>query len=185
MARKDIKTVYDLAGKKVSFGQASRGTFLTSTVVFNRLGIDVHVVEYSNEEGLYRLKRGEIDAMVRVVGAPTRLLQDVSQADGVHIVPLPVVEGAYFPATLTHEQYPGLIPQGKTVQTAAVGALMAAYNWPKDHPRRERVQSLVDRLRDRIDELRNEPHHRKWRQVRLERELPGWRRWEPIPANRF
>ena len=62
---------------------------------------------------------------------------------------------------------------------------MAAYNWPEDHPRRGRVQSLVDRLRDRIAELRQQPHHKKWRQVRLERELPGWTRWDSLPVNRF
>ncbi len=185
VAREGIETVDDLAGKKVSFGPASSGTFLTSSVVFSRLGIDVQVVEYSNDEGLSRLKRGDIDAMVRVVGAPTRLLQGVTPADGLHILPLPVVEGAYFPATLTHEQYPGLIPPSQSVQTAAVGALMATYNWPEGHPRRARVQGLVDRLSGRLAELRMAPHHEKWRQVRLERDLPGWIRWDSIPVNRF
>lgn len=185
VARDGIKTVHDLAGKKVSFGPASSGTFLTASVVFNRLGIDVQVAEYSNDEALDRLKRGDIDAMVRVVGAPTRLLQGVTPADGLHIVTLPVVKGAYFPATLTHEQYPGLIPPGQSVKTAAVGALMATYNWPKGHPRRVRVQNLVDRLNERMPELRKAPHHKKWRQVRLEKELPGWIRWDSLPVNRF
>ena len=185
VARNDIETVHDLAGKKVSFGPASSGTFLTSTVIFSRLGVDVQVVEYSNDEGLNRLKRGDIDAMVRVVGAPTRLLQGVKPSDGLHIVTLPVVEGAYFPATLTHEQYPGLIPPGQSVKTAAVGALMAAYNWPEGHPRRASIQNLVDRLNNGLVELRSAPHHKKWRQVRLERELPGWIRWDSIPVNRF
>ena len=185
VAREGIETVDDLAGKKVSFGPASSGTFLTSTVIFSRLGIDVQVVEYSNDEGLSRLKKGDIDAMVRVVGAPTRLLQDVTPADGLHIVPLPVVKGAYFPAKLTHDQYPGLIPPGQSVQTTAVGALMATYNWPKGHPRRTQVQGLVDRLSGRLAELQMASHHKKWRQVRLERNLPGWIRWDSIPVNRF
>ncbi len=185
VARQGIETVDDLAGKKVSFGPASSGTFLTSSVVFSRLGIDVQVVEYSNDEGLSRLKRGDIDAMVRVVGAPTRLLQGVTPADGLHIVSLPVVKGAYFPATLTHEQYPGLIPPGQSVQTAAVGAVMATYNWPEGHPRAARVQGLVDRLIDLVAKLRMAPHHKKWHQVRLERELPGWIRWNSVPVNRF
>ena len=145
----------------------------------------MQVVEYSNDEGLSRLKRGDIDAMVRVVGAPTGLLQGVTPADGLHILSLPVVDGAYFPATLTHEQYPGLIPPGQSVQTAAVGALMATYNWREDHPRHARVQALVNRLNSRMAELQTAPHHKKWRQVRLERDLPGWTRWNSIPANRF
>lgn len=185
VARKGIETVDDLAGRKVSFGPASSGTFLTSSVIFSRLGIDVQAVEYSNDEGLRRLKDGDIDAMVRVVGAPTSLLQGVTPADGLHILPLPVVEGAYYSARLTHEQYPGLIPPGQSVPTAAVGALMATYNWPEGDPRRARIQGLVDRLTDNLAELRTASHHKKWRQVRLEKELPGWIRWDSIPVNRF
>lgn len=184
VARNDIKTINDLAGKKVSFGPASSGTYLTSSVIFSRLGIDVEVLEYSNKEALERLKQGDIDAMVRVVGAPTRLLRDVTKADGLHLVTLPLVEGAYFQAKLTHEQYPGLIAKGQSVSTVALGALMAAYNWPEGHPRRARVQSVVDRLASRLTELQVEPHHKKWRQVRLERELPGWVRWSPILSPR-
>lgn len=184
IARDNIKTVGDLAGKKVSFGQASRGTYLTSSVIFSRLGIDVEVVEYPNNEGLKRLKQGDIDAMVRVVGAPTGLLKDVTVADRLHIIPLPVVEGAYFPATLTHEQYPGLIAKGRPVKTAAVGAVMAAHHWPEGHPRRARIQSVVDRLTGGLAQLQTEPNHVKWHQVDLERDLPGWIRWSTIPSPR-
>jgi TRAP transporter TAXI family solute receptor len=184
VARDDIESVGDLVGKRVSFGPAASGAFLTSSVIFNQLGLDVEVFELSNQEGLERLKRGEIEALVRVVGAPNGPLQNVTKADGLHIIPLPALGGAYFPATLTHQQYPNLIPAGETVQTAAVGALMAAYDWPEGHPKRIKIQSVVDRLYARLDELQIDPHHVKWRQVDLERKLPGWIRWATSPGPR-
>lgn len=184
VARDGIKTVKDLQGKKVSFGPGSSGTFMTSSIIFNRLGIDVEAFDYSNQEGLERLMRGDIDAMVRVAGAPTRLLKDVTTDDGLHIVPLPPVEGAYLETTITHEQYPGLIPAGRSVSTIAVGAVMATYNWPAQHPRREKIQNLVDRLQDRLPELQREPFHEKWHEVDLAKELPGWIRWQSMSSPR-
>jgi TRAP transporter TAXI family solute receptor len=182
VARDEISSVRELVGKKVSFGPSSSGTFMTSSIIFQRLDIDVDAVDYSNQEGLERLKRGEIDAMVRVAGAPTSLLKDVTAADHLHILPLPPIDGAYLNATITHDQYPGLVPEGKEVRTLAVGALMVAYNWPKGHPRHHRIQQLVDRLGEQLGDLQRGPFHTKWRQVSLEKTLPGWVRWQPVAS---
>jgi hypothetical protein len=141
-------------------------------------------MDYSNQEGLERLLRGDIDAMVRVAGAPTRLFKDVTEKDGLHIVPLPPVDGAYLKTTITHEQYPGLVPAGTSVPTIADGAVLATYNWPAEHPRRARIQNLVDQLELRLVELQQEPFHRKWQEVDLEKELPAWIRWQPMSSSR-
>lgn len=184
VAREGIETVQDLEGKKVSFGPASSGTFMTSSIIFSRLGVDVEAFDYSNQEGLERLLRGDVDAMVRVAGAPTRLFKDVAAEDGLHIVPLPPVDGAYLKTTISHEQYPGMVPAGQSVPTIAVGAVMATYNWPAEHPRRARVQGLVDQLKSRLAELQRGPFHGKWQEVDLRKELPGWTRWQPMASPR-
>ena len=46
----------------------------------------------------------------------------------------------YLPATLTSKDYPNLIPEGEKVDTIAVPAVLAAYNWT---PGSERYRKLV------------------------------------------
>ncbi len=181
VARKGIDTIYDLKGKKVSFGPISSGGFMTASIVFDRLDLDIEVVELSHREGLKALREGEIDAMVRVAGAPVQFFSEVSWEDQLHLVEVPLVEGAYSEATLTAEQYPGLIALGDDVKTIAVSAVMAAYNWQKGHPRRAKVQRLVDALYNRLPELQKEPFHPKWRKVDLGKSLEGWTRWDDVP----
>ncbi|MGI9436467.1 MAG: TAXI family TRAP transporter solute-binding subunit [Geminicoccaceae bacterium] len=184
VAGNKISTIQDLEGKKVSFGPSTSGTFMTSSILFRRLGVEVEALDYSNQEGLERLRQGDIDAMVRVAGAPTRLFEDITENDGLHIVPLPLIDGAYLKATITHEQYPGLVQLGVPVQTLAVGAVMAAYNWPVQHPRRNKIQGLVDQLKNRLPELQKPPFHKKWQQVELKKKLPGWIRWQSTASPR-
>ncbi len=181
IARAGIDTIEDLRGKKVSFGPASSGTFMTASIVFDKLGIEVEALDFSHQEGLQNLREGKIDAMVRVAGAPVRFLQEISWEDQLHIVPIPLVEGAYLKSTVDSEQYPGLIAKGDSVDTIAAVALMAAYNWPSDHPRRAKVQRMVNALHERLPELQKDPYHPKWNQVDLEKELPGWTRWQDLP----
>lgn len=180
VARNNIKSIQDLRGKKVNFGPPTSGNFLTSSTIFDRNNVQVEAFDLPHEEGLKKLREGELDAIVRVSGAPTRFLENISWEDGLHIVPLNLIEGSYLSAKVSSEQYPGLIAQGESVSTLAVAAVMAAYNWPEDHPRRAKLQRLVDELKSRLPELREKPYHEKWQQVSLQTDLPGWRRWKTV-----
>lgn len=90
IGRSGIESIEDLRGKKVSFGPSSSGTFMTASIVFDKLGIDVEALEMSHQDGLKNLREGKIDAMVRVAGAPVRFLQEVPWEDQLHIVPIPL-----------------------------------------------------------------------------------------------
>ena len=180
VAGQGINTIEDLQGKKVNFGPPTSGNFLTASIIFDRNNIDVEAMDFPHEEGLKQLREGKIDALVRVSGAPTRFLEEISWQDGLHIVPIEPIKGSYLQAKVSSEQYPGLIPQGETVPTIAVAAVMAAYNWPDNHPRRKKVQRLVDQLSGRLSELQSDPFHNKWQQVSMEKSLPGWQRWRTI-----
>ena len=178
VAKNDINSIQDLAGKRVNFGPNSSGTFITSSIVFDRLELNVEALAESYQDGLELLKQGEIDAMVRVAGAPVKLLEEVDWESGLKLLEIPEIEGSYFEANLTHEQYPGLIAQGESVNTISVASVLAAYNWPLDHPRRGPVDKLFGELRDRHTEFRKDPYHPKWAEVDFNRALPGWIRWQ-------
>ncbi len=180
VTRSGISSIRDLAGKRVNFGPNSSGTFITSSIIFDRLGLTVDALSESYQDGLEMLKKGEIDAIVRVAGAPVKLLEEVNWEYGMKIIGIPPVEGAYFEAELNAEQYPGLIAQGETINTISVASVLAAYNWPRDHLRRAPVDKLYAKLRDNYTDFRKDPYHPKWREVEFDRDLPVWTRWEPV-----
>jgi hypothetical protein len=62
------------------------------------------------------------------------------------------------------------------VSTVAVGAVLAAYNWGEDNPRREKVTNFVNRFFDGFDTFLQAPYHPKWQEVDIRADLPGWRR---------
>lgn len=184
LARDDIERPADLEGERVNFGTEGSGTFMTAGIVFDELGINVDVTTYPEPEALERLRRGDIAALVFVGGQPLRLVSEVAERDGLHLLPLDAdrVEAAYVPAALTHDAYPALIPPGEEVPTLAVTAVMAAYNWPESHPRYRKVQRFVEHFFEAFPKLQQAPYHPKWQQVDLAGEVPGWQRMAPARA---
>lgn len=178
LARDAFASVDDLAGRRVNFGTEGSGTFMTAGIIFDELGIEVEVTTLPEPEALERLRAGAIDALVFVGGQPLSLIAQVGADEGLRLLPIPEarVEAAYLPATLTAESYPQLIAAGETVPTLAVGAVMAAYNWPADHPREAKVERFVDRFFSEFDRLKRAPYHPKWQQVDLAAPVPGWQR---------
>ena len=184
LVRDDLRSVEDLEGRKVNFGTEGSGTFMTAGIVFDELGIGVDVTTFPEPEALERLRQGQIDGLVFVGGQPLRLVSEVEPEDGLRLLPIPSgsVQGAYVDASLSHDSYPSLVPPGEEVPTVAVAAVMAAYNWPSQHPRYQKVQNFVDAFFNAFEKLKQPPYHPKWQQVDLAADVPGWRRMTPARA---
>src|SRR5262249_23751434 len=87
------------------------------------------------------------------------------------------------PAQLESADYPGLIPEGQTIQTIAVPSLLAVYDWRQDGDRYTRISRLVDYLFDRFSKLQTEPgYHPKWKEINLAAVVPGWKRFPAMEA---
>lgn len=180
LARAGITEIGDLRGKRVNFGTQGSGTFMTASIIFDSLDIGVEVTTFSEPVAMAKLRKGEIDALVFVGGKPVTLLREVAQEDNLQLLPIPSgkVKGAYLPGTLTSESYPNLIKPGEEVSTVAVGAVMAAYKWPSQHPRHAKVKRFVDRFFKSFDTLKQPPFHQKWKEVDLRAKVPGWQRFD-------
>jgi TRAP transporter TAXI family solute receptor len=181
LAAPGIKSIAELAGKPVNFDTRGSGTFLTGTLVFNLLKIPVLPVHHDQQMALERLRKGEIAAMVYVAGAPTRLFGDLKQADGLHFLPVPLAPElieTYMPGRLTREDYPSLIGSDAGVDTIAVGAVMAVYNWQPDTDRHRRAKRFVDAFFGAFGKFLDAPRHPKWKEVNLMAQVPGWQRFE-------
>jgi TRAP transporter TAXI family solute receptor len=172
----------DLAGKTVNFGEVGAGADLTARAIFEALKISVTPVHISHADAMHRIRSGEIAASILVAGKPVGALERLKDAGDFRLLSVPfedALEADYLPAKLTHEDYPDLIPQGENIQTIAVSAVLAAYNWAPGGDRGRRLSKFVEAFFSNFAELRKEPRHPKWREVNLLAEVPGWQR---LPA---
>jgi TRAP-type uncharacterized transport system substrate-binding protein len=186
VARANITSIDQLNGLKVNLDAKGSGTSYSMRDIFKALAIEIEEVSMSQIEALEKVKSGEIAATAVIAGKPVRFISRLGRTDGLHFVALPYPNALfadYFPASLTHDDYPGLIPAGQTVDTIAVGSVLIAYNWPKTNvDRYRRVQRFVEAFFPKIDEFRKPPRHQKWREVNIAATLPGWTRFEAAQA---
>ena len=136
LARKDITQLADLAHQKVNVDVRGSGTAMTASVLFDSLGIPVEATNDDQDAALEKLRRGDIAAIVYVVGKPARLFTPLPADSGLHFLAIPLKDAlldTYLPAQLRHADYPTLVPDGKPVDTVAVGAVMAVYQLAAEH----------------------------------------------------
>lgn len=176
-----INATADLAGKKVNFSDVGSGTQLSTRDIFERLGIAVQEVNMGQADAFEALKRGEIAATILIAGKPAGSMAKLKAADGFRILPIAYakpLQSDYLPTMLTSEDYPGLIAPGQKVETVAVGAVLIAFNWPRNTDRYRRIQKFVDNFFPKLAEFQKPPRHPKWKEANLAAVLPGWKRFE-------
>ena len=179
-ARPEIKSLADLAGKKVGFNTPGSAANLTGGIVFDRLGIETTRVYINNSIALEKMKTGEISAIVHVVGKPNDLFSKLKPEPGFHFLPVTYSDkfsDYYVPVELTSEDYPGLIGPGQKIETIGVSTMLAVYNWPKDSDRYRRVNRFIEALFAKFDEFQKPPFQAKWKEINLAATVPGWRRF--------
>jgi TRAP transporter TAXI family solute receptor len=179
LVRDDVKSIEDLKGRPVNFGAEGSGAEITGRLVFEALGIDVKQLHLSDDEALQKLRSGEIAGTMAVTGKPAPMLANLRDTSGLKLLPVPYVkalEDSYYPATLTHDDYPDLVPAGGRVDTVAVCAVLVSFNWNDDSPRYKKIGRFVDRFFTDFDQFLKPPHHPKWREVNYAATLEGWHR---------
>jgi TRAP transporter TAXI family solute receptor len=182
LAGPGIKTVQDLAGKKVNVDVKGSGTNMTASLVLDLLKVPVDRVSFDQDLALEKLKKGEISALAYVAGKPARLFRDIKAEDHLHLLSIPLgpeLLETYLPSRFTHEDYPQLVPEGDPVDTVAVGAVMAVVALRRDSERYQNVAHFVDAFFGNFNDFLKPPRHPKWKEVNLSADLPGWTRFAP------
>lgn len=180
LAAGEVNSFEDLAGQKVNFGPEGSGTYMTASTVFDILGIAVEPTTDDYALALEKLAAGEIAAMIYVAGKPTDIFSRIPQDSGLHFLPVPLtgtLMETYFPSNLSHRDYPNLVAEGEDVETIAIGAVMAVYNWTPDQDRYAKVAKFVEAFFGSFEEFLKPPRHQKWQEVNLAAVVPGWTRF--------
>jgi TRAP transporter TAXI family solute receptor len=179
-ARKSIKSLRDLEGKKVNLSDPGSGTNATMRRLFKDLNMNVDIVNMGQGDALHAMQEGTLDATVLFAGPPSGVFSQVTKDESFHFVPIPLTDIAgdhFVPAELTHSDYPGLVGEDNPIETVAVEAILVAYNWPEGHDRRRRLDQFVEALFNNIDKFRQAPRHPKWRDTNLAAIVPVWDRF--------
>jgi TRAP transporter TAXI family solute receptor len=199
IASKSVHSLKELDGKRISVDLPNGGTFVTALTVFERLGMKPNVLYIEQRIALEKLKTGEVDAVIVVGGKPYKSVSSFKD-DRFHLVNVDYdkpLQTDYLPATLSAKDYPNLIADGEKVDTIAVPAVLAAYNWAPNTDRYRKVALFVDAFFENFPAFQNPPFHPKWKEVSLAAPLPAWQRFpaaqqwldkhgvEPVARSRF
>jgi TRAP-type uncharacterized transport system substrate-binding protein len=180
LARNEVQSLEDLRGKKVNFGPAGTGASLTGTIIFQRLGINVDQVLIDQPTALQKLQSGQVDAIARVIPKPIDFFSKIPTSSGLHLVNIPFTktfEDLYTLGEFTKQDYPNLLQGQDRIDTIAVPAVLAVFNWRKNTDRYIKVERFIQYLFNRWDTFQHPPYHPKWRDVNLAATVPGWSRY--------
>jgi len=181
VARKEIRTIRDLAGKKI-YAQRNLG-YATLRNLFNRLRISADIDSVTDDvAGLEKVLNGDGDAWFAPIGKVAPIIRNIkNNEERFHLVSVPYdrsIQDLYFPSTITNAEYPNLVPPGEGVDTVAVSSLLVVYNWPPGSDRYNRVAKFVDALFRKIDLLQQPIRHPKWRETAIAATIPGLERFK-------
>ncbi len=180
LAGAGIEQISDLDGKTCNYSDVGSGTQFSTRLIFQAIGIKCKEVNIAQGDAFLKVKSGEIAATVLIAGKPSAAFAKFKLEPGMKLLPMGYtkpLENDYFPTTLTHKDYPNLIPEGKVVDTVAVGAVLAVYNWPQDTERYRRVSRFIDGFFTKFDAFLKSPRHPKWQETNLAAPLKGWKRF--------
>jgi hypothetical protein len=179
--RPEIKSLADLAGKKVNFNTQGTAAAYSGPLIFSRLGVEVDKLFIPHPVALEQLRRGEIAGVVFVTSKPIDAFVKGKWDEGFKFLPVafgPKFEDHYQPSYLEPTDYPNLVAKGERIATIAVPTILASFNWRPDSPRYRKVVRFVDELFSRVDKLRAPGFDPKWKDVNLSATVPGLARFQ-------
>jgi uncharacterized protein len=181
LARPEIQSIADLAGKTVSLGEEDSTADVLGREAFDTLGVKINAVNLGLDATLDQIQRGQISAALLVSGKPIKPLRAVNaRLEGVHLLGIPYAQALqrdFLPTTLGHADYPNIIADGQKVETIAVQAALFAYNWPPHSPRADLLETFTRSFLSRFSEFLADDHSPKWREVNLAARRQGWERF--------
>jgi hypothetical protein len=173
----EIKRISDLNGKRVAMGDVVSGAYGTAATLLELLEIKpAEERDLDAVTALDALRRGEIDALIHVVGAPARLFaRPFEDNDSPHLIPIVIPEALaknelfqtfYRTAAISATTYSW---QEQEIPTVVVGAVLFTSDKGPDEERCRAIGHFAKVVYDNLEEL-GRVGHPKWKSVTIDRE---------------
>jgi TRAP-type uncharacterized transport system substrate-binding protein len=179
--RPEIRSLEDLAGKKVNFNTLGTAAAYSGPLIFSRLGVEVEKMFIPHPVALEQMKRGEMAGVVFVTSKPVDAFVKGKWEGGYKFLPVDYgskFQDYYLASYLEQADYPNLIAKGERIATISVPTILASFNWRPGTMRYSRVARFVDELFNRVDELKSPGFNTKWKDVSLTTRVPGLERFQ-------
>lgn len=174
--------IRQLNGQTVIVGRPGSGNEMSALTLIRDLRLKVKIIHVEFEEGVQQVRDGRAAAMVVVTRKPSSKLRKIKVNSDLHFLPVPMtrtVLRTYFPDPLTAEDYPNLVPPGKSVETARMAAILAVYNWKDKTLRYANVTKFIRTFVGKLDQLSQASRKDVWQNLDLTGEVKGWQQYEP------
>ena len=182
VARGDINSLDDLRGKKVNFDVPGSGSAMHLPGFFESLGVQVERLQMPQTDAIERMRQGTLDATVCICAKPVSAFASIEANWGFKLIGFPYVapfHGDLLPASITSDDYPGLLAGGAFAETVATTAVLITFNWPRGSHRYERTQKFVEAFFSKFPEFLKAPRQPGWQTVNLAATMPGWQQFPP------
>ncbi len=173
LARKDIASLEDLAGRRMAIGSSIEPSYITGHFLLESAGIAFDEVPLGGAAAVKAVAEGQADAAILVGEDPLPELSGLKSRN-LHLLPLQAPEAVaenYAPALLSHDSYPALMKKGETVDTLSTALIVAVFEWPRGSPQGNTTAALADGLYRAL-----QPDNAQGAGINLTATVPGWQR---------
>jgi TRAP-type uncharacterized transport system substrate-binding protein len=170
VASKDVKSLNDLAGKSISFGDADGTIGISAKLLFSRVGLNVEPIYEPLADGLAAMTSGKRDAVVVLGGKESHALDAFGDDHRYHLVAIPwsaPLEQVYAPARVTAADRPNLIAPNDSVETVAAPMALVALDAPAGSPRADAAGRIARAFFDNYESILASERDEHWREVNL------------------
>jgi hypothetical protein len=170
IAPRAIKSIGDLEGKAVSFGDPDSATSTSARLLFSRLGVSANPTYEPLPEALAALGAGKRSAVVVLGAGGTRALADFGDADRFHVIAIPwspALAPVYVPARVASADQPNLVAANETVDTVGEPLALIAIDAAPGTQRADMLGRVARVFFDGYDAFLNDDRDAHWRDVNL------------------
>jgi TRAP-type uncharacterized transport system substrate-binding protein len=170
IAPREVKSINELQGKTVSFGDLDSATSISGRMLFSRLGVTANQTNEPLPEALDRLAAGKVDAVVVMGAEESPALNDFGGDGRFHIVPIPwspTLEPVYAPAQVTAADRPNLVNPAIPVETVGEPMALVAIDAAPGSPRTDGLGRIARLFFENYDGFLSEERDSHWRDVNL------------------
>jgi NMT1-like family len=170
IAPREVKSINELQGKTVSFGDLDSATSTSGRMLFSRLGVTANQTNAPLPEALDQLAAGKVDAVVVLGAEESPALTDFGGDGRFHIVAVPwspTLEPVYAPAHVTAADRPNLVSPSEPVETVGEPMALVALDAGPGSPRADALGRVARVFLDNYDGLLADDHDPHWRDVNL------------------
>jgi TRAP-type uncharacterized transport system substrate-binding protein len=170
IAPREVKSLNDLQGKTVSFGDLDSATSTSGRMLFSRLGVTANQTNAALPEALDSLAAGKIDAVVVLGAEESPALNDFGGDGRFHIVPIPwspTLEPVYAPAQVTAAERPNLVNPTVPVETVGEPMALVALDAAPGSSRADGFGRIARLFFDNYDGFLSDERDSHWRDINL------------------